>query len=266
MRRQVRGRELGYDDRGRGAAVVLLHPFPFARDVWDGVAEALAARFRVLTVDARGFGESSLRAIAGSSAPYTIEDLGDDLADLLEALELPRAAVVGMSMGGYTALAFAARHAARLWALVLCDTRAAADTPDARAGREVALATLHGRGAAAYLDSSLARMLSPGAAPALHARVRASAQERADSLVAGLEALRDRPDRTAELPAIACPTLVVCGAADQVTPTAEMRRMSEAIPRARYVELAGAGHLAHLEAPEAFAAAVGSFLGDLPSS
>jgi pimeloyl-ACP methyl ester carboxylesterase len=269
MRRLVGGRELGYDDRGRGPAVVLLHAFPFARDLWGGLATELAARFRVIAVDARGFGESDLRAshpTPGASAPYAIMDLADDLAALLDGLEVRRAAVLGMSMGGYTALAFAARHAARLAALVLADTRAAADTPETRAKREEALATIHGHGPAAYLDGSLARLLSPQAPPAVLAFARGRAETRADSLVAGVEALRDRPDRTAELPAIACPTLVVCGAEDQITPAPEMRRMSGSIPNARYVELAGAGHLAHLEAGEAFTTAVGSFLADALAS
>jgi 3-oxoadipate enol-lactonase len=267
MRRRVRDRDLGYDDRGQGDVVVLLHAFPFSRAIWDDVAAPLAARFRVISVDARGFGESDLRATGGSSAPYALTDLADDLAALLDALEIPRATVLGMSMGGYTALAFAARHAARLRALVLADTRAAADSPEARAGREVALSTIHGRGPDAYLDGSLARMLSPGAAAALHARVRKSAEPRADSLVAAVEALRDRPDRTAELPAIACPALLVCGSDDQITPAAEMRRMSDAIgARARYIELKGAGHLSHLEAGAAFTAAVGAFLGEVAAS
>jgi 3-oxoadipate enol-lactonase len=263
MRRRVRDRELGYDDRGRGDVVVLLHAFPFSRAIWEDVAAPLAARCRVISVDARGFGESDLRATGGSSAPYALTDLADDLAALLDALEIPRATVLGMSMGGYTALAFAARHAKRLRALVLADTRAAADSPEARAGREVALSTIHGRGPDAYLDGSLARMLSRGAAAALHAHVRARAEPRADSLVAAVEALRDRPDRTAELPAIACPTLLVCGGDDQITPAAEMRRMSEAIgARARYLELEGAGHLSHLEAGAAFTTAVGTFLAE----
>ncbi|HEY2729940.1 MAG TPA: alpha/beta hydrolase [Polyangia bacterium] len=281
MRRQVRGRDLGYEDRGRGEAVVFLHAFPFARDIWHGlgadgdVTAALAARFRVLSVDARGFGESDLRdrakaSEAGPSAPYALTDLADDLAALLDALAVERAAVVGMSMGGYTALAFAARHPARLAALVLADTRAAADTPEVRAKRDEALATIQGRGPDAYLDGSLARLLSPRAAPPLLAHVRARAEPRAESLVAGVKALRDRPDRSAELAAIACPALVVCGADDRVTPAAEMRSMTAAIGnggraaarRARYVELAGAGHLCHLEAPQAFATAVGAFLAD----
>jgi pimeloyl-ACP methyl ester carboxylesterase len=266
MRRLVGGREIGYDDRGEGPAVVLLHAFPFARDVWGDLATALAGRFRVLSVDARGFGESELRAshpTPGASAPYAITDLADDLAAFLEALEVPRAALVGMSMGGYTALAFTARHASRLAALVLADTRAAADTPETRAKREEALATIHGSGPGAYLQGSVPRLLSPGAKPALLESALSLAEKRADSLVAGVEALRDRPDRTAELGAIACPTLVVCGAEDQVTPAPEMRRMSASIPRARWIELPGAGHLAHLEAGEAFTAAVGSFLADV---
>src|ERR1700690_1241791 len=98
MRRQVGGREIGYDEQGRGPAVVLLHAFPFARDIWRLVAETLSARFRVVTVDARGFGESALRAIGGASDPYSLADLADDLAALLDALELPRAAVLGQSM------------------------------------------------------------------------------------------------------------------------------------------------------------------------
>lgn len=272
MRREVRGREIGFDDLGRGAPVVLLHPFPFSREVWSQVVPAFAERNRVILVDARGFGESALHARGEStSAPYAIADLADDLAALLDELGVSRAAVLGMSMGGYTALAFAARHGARVAALVLANTRAAADTPDTRAKRDEGRAAIHARGADAYLDGSLGRMLGAGAPPALHAQVRARAVPRADSLVAALEALRDRPDRRAELPAIACPTLVISGADDQITPAAEMRLMSDDIGTsgggsARYVELAGAGHLSHLEAPQPFTAAVRGFLAEaLPS-
>jgi len=254
MQAEVRGRRIGYDDRGSGPPVVLLHPFPFDRLLWAGTSHALAAHFRVITVDARGFGESPL------DEPYAIADLADDLAALLAALQVPQAAVVGMSMGGYTALAFAARHAARLGALVLADTRAAADTPEGRKKRDEGIALCRKAGGAAYLASSLARLVSPGAPPALLAHLRARAEDRLASLVAGLEALRDRRDRTAELPAIACPTLVVGGDAEQVIPTGEMRGMAGAIPNGRFVALPGAGHLAHVEAPGPFEQAVADFL------
>jgi 3-oxoadipate enol-lactonase len=268
MQRELRGRELGYDDRGRGPAVVLMHAFPFSRELWRGaagghdLAGALAERFRVITVDARGFGESALRATGGASAPYSLVDLADDLAALLDALELRRAAVLGMSMGGYTALAFAAKHAARLSSLILADTRAAADTPEGRAKRDQALTQIHDGHVDAYLDASLARLVSPGASVALRALVRSRAETRPDSLVAGIEAMRDRPDRTDELGAITCPTLCVCGAEDLVSLPTEMRRIAAHVRNGRYVELPDAGHLSHLEAPEAFATAVSSFLAD----
>jgi pimeloyl-ACP methyl ester carboxylesterase len=255
MRRLVRGREIGFDDRGRGDPVVLLHPFPFSRAVLEPVATALAGSCRVISVDAPGFGESPL------GAPYAIADLADDVAGLLDALDVPRAALLGMSMGGYTALAFAARHAGRLSALVLADTRAAADSPETRAKREAALATVRDKGGAAYLDGgALVPMLSGGAPEALRRHVRARAESRDDSLIAGIQALRDRPDRTSELEAIPCPTLVICGAEDPISPPAEMRGISERIRFAEYVELPGAGHLAHLEAPESFMSAVTELL------
>jgi len=100
---------------------------------------------RVIAVDARGFGESP------QAGPFAIADIADDLAALLDRLTIGRATVLGMSMGGYAALAFAARHRERLSALVLADTRAAADSAETRAARAGALSTIAGAGPAAYL-------------------------------------------------------------------------------------------------------------------
>ena len=105
------------------------------------------------------------------------------------------------------------------------------------------------------------RLLSPHAPPALVSHVRGRAETRAASLRAGIEALRDRPDRSAELGAIACPTLVVCGTEDQVTPAVEMQQIAAAIAGARFVPLADAGHLSHVESPGAFLHAVTAFVG-----
>lgn len=249
----VRG-TVGYDDRGSNAPIVLLHPFPFARDVWAGLGDALAAGRRVIAVDGRGFGESPLR---GS---YALADLADDLAALLDERAVDRATVLGMSMGGYTALAFAARHPERLAALILADTRAAADSPEARAGRAKAIETIQRDGSEVYLDGSLARLFSPKVPPAIIAQARAQAETRAASLIAGIEALRDRPDRSGELDAIRCPTLVVCGDGDQVTPPAEMQLLARAIPNATFQLITGTGHIAHVEAPGPFERVVVDFL------
>jgi pimeloyl-ACP methyl ester carboxylesterase len=249
----VRG-TVGFEDRGSGAPLVLLHPFPFTRAVWSDIADTLGAGRRLIAIDARGFGESPL------NGRYALADLADDLAALLDERGIARAAVLGMSMGGYTALAFAARHPDRLAALILADTRAAADGPEARAGRGKAIDAIQRDGADAYLDASLGRLLSPDAATHVRARARTLTETRAPSLIAGIEALRDRPDRSGELGAIRCPTLLVCGAGDQVTPAAEMRAVAAAIPNASFEIIAGAGHIAHLEAPRAVERAVTDFL------
>jgi len=248
-------RSIGYEERGAGSPVVLLHPFPFARGIWSGLTEVLALRHRVITVDARGFGESPL-----GDRGYAIDDLADDLAALLADLGVPRAAVLGMSMGGYTALAFAVRHPARLAALVLCDTRAAADSAETRKARDGAIGRIKATGSGPYLDGSLARLLSPEAPPALVTFLRERAETRAASLIAGIEALRDRPDRTAELRAIHAPTLAIRGSGDQITPAPDMQQMADAIAGATLVTLPGAGHLSHVEAPAAFERALTPFL------
>jgi pimeloyl-ACP methyl ester carboxylesterase len=263
MKRRFGDREIGYDDVGtgvHGAPVVLLHPFPFDRRYWAPTVEALAPARRVIAVDARGFGESP------PAGAFAIADLADDLAAVLDALGVATATVVGLSMGGYTALAFAHRHAARLAALVLADTRAAADSPETRRARDDARALIESSGAELYLDRSLPRLLAPDAPPAVLARVRALAEIRGDRIIAGLAALRDRPDRAAELAAIRCPTLVIGGTRDQVVPLEEMRGMSAAIaganPGARFVGLDGIGHLANIEAPAAFETALRTFLDE----
>jgi 3-oxoadipate enol-lactonase len=248
-------RPVGFEERGAGSPVVLLHPFPFARGIWSGLTDVLAAHHRVISADARGFGETPL-----GDQGYAIDDLADDLAALLAELGVKRAAVLGMSMGGYTALAFAVRHPSRLAALVLCDTRPAADSDETRKARDGAIGRIRATGSGPYLDGSLARLLSPSAPPALVAFLRARAETRAASLIAGIEALRDRPDRTSELDAIRVPTLAIRGSDDQVTPADDMQQMAGAIAGATFVSIPGAGHLSHIEAPEAFERAVTPFL------
>jgi 3-oxoadipate enol-lactonase len=234
---------------------VLLHPFPFARGIWSGLTDVLAVRHRVISVDARGFGESPL-----GEQRYSVDDLADDVAALLAELGVARAAVLGMSMGGYAALAFAIRHPARLGALILADTRAGADSPETRKARDGAIGRIKATGSGPYLDGSLARLLSPSAPAELVSFLRARAETREASLIVGIEALRDRPDRTGELAAIRVPTLAMRGSDDQVTPAADMQQMAGAIAGATFVSLPGAGHLSHIEAREAFERALMSFL------
>jgi len=256
MKARIGQRELAYESYGSGKPLVLVHAFPLDSRMWRETAEALSTRCRVLTPDMRGFGGSELGA-----GDASIADMADDVAALLDSLGLVRAAVGGLSMGGYVALAFATRHGSRLESLILADTRAVADSDAARAGRAEALLRVQNEGVAALVERQLGALLSPAASQAVRRRVREIGQSQSPAgVAAGIRALRDRPDRRVELAWIVCPTLVMVGSEDAISPRAETADMASAISGARLIEIPAAGHLSNLENPAAFVAAIASFI------
>jgi 3-oxoadipate enol-lactonase len=246
--------KLAHESRGSGPTLVLLHAFPFDRRMWKHELAALSDARRVVAVDLRGFGESPLWG------EPTLDELADDVVALLDELGVPMATVCGLSMGGYVALSLADRHRARLGALILADTRAAADGDVALAAREATMRQVRNDGTDAFLDGVPERLLSRHASDDLRQRVRDLCVDRAETILAATRAMAHRPDRTALLARIDCPTLVICGGEDTTSPAPEMRSLAAQIPDAEYVEIAGAGHLSNLEAPDRFAEAVALFL------
>ena len=255
MEVSLSGRRVAYEVHGQGVPCVLLHAFPLDRRMFADLAGRIGSRARLILPDMRGFGGSE-----PPSAGYALVDLADDVAALLTAMGIERAVVGGVSMGGYVALAFAARHPRRLAGLVLADTKAAPDSPEARTARDEAAALVRDQGVGAYVDKQLPKLLSPSASPKLQQDVRALCGQPSESVLAALAALRDRPDRREELALISCPTLVVVGSDDGVTPPAEAEAMATAIPQAVLVEIPAAGHLVNLEAPIPFYQALSGFL------
>ena len=255
MKVRIGERELAYESFGNGKPLVLLHAFPFDGRMWSGTAQALAGHCRAIVPDMAGFGESSL-----GNGDRSIAGMADDVAVLLDSQRIDRAAVGGLSMGGYVALAFAARHPVRLERLILADTRAAADSAVARAGRADALTLVEKQGVAAFVERQLSALLSPAASEAVREQVRSFGKQMPEGVLAGIRALRDRPDRQAELASIACPTLVIVGKEDKISPPAEMAGIASAISGARLVEIVGAGHLSNLENPDDFVAALKKFI------
>jgi 3-oxoadipate enol-lactonase len=252
-----------FDDVGAGPPVVLLHGFPLTRTLWKPQLEELQDQSRIIAPDFRGFGGTS-----AALAAVSVEQLADDVAALLDALKITQPVVVGgLSMGGYVALAFARRHAARLRGLILADTRAEADSPEARENRDKMIAFAKTHPASDVIEQMMSRLLGSETQmhhPEIAEVVRGIAGKQSSAgIVAALQALRDRPDATGSLSAIRVPTLVVVGAEDILTPPAASEAMVAAIPGSRYAKIAAAGHLSNLEQPEMFNAVVGSFLGTL---
>lgn len=244
---------------GRGPAVLLLHAFPFSSAMWDALAALWSPHLTVLRFDARGFGGSP----AGDGL-LSMERIADDAAAVLEQAGVARAAVVGISMGGYAAFAMVRRHPHLLRALVLADTRAGADSPDTRRTRSLQAEKVRRSGTGTLADAMVPRLVgrtTQAERPAVVAAVReAVLAAPARGVVDALAGLAARADSTPTLREIRVPTLVVCGAEDEITPPAEAEAMARGIGGSRLVAIPRAGHLSSLEDPAAFDAAVRPFL------
>ncbi len=264
MRIHANGIYLGYEDWGTGTPVVLLHAFPCNRSMWARQISALTQerRFRVIIPDFRGFGESDTPA-----GPYLMETLADDVAALLETLQIEDCILGGLSMGGYVAFAFYRAYRARVRALILADTRPQADTEEGRAAREENAQLAEREGSQALAERLLPRLLTPATLQeptGTMARLRAMMEAATPAGLAGaLRGMAQRPDSTDLLPQIACPTLVLAGEEDSLAPLADAQLMAERVPNARLVTISRAAHLANLEQPEAFNQALIAFLEEL---
>ena len=264
-RHESHGVLIHYTEQGEGNPIVLLHGFPLDSTMWAAQVSALAgAGYRVVTPDLRGFGESDFDP--PKPRAYTLEALADELHVLLEGIDALPCALAGLSMGGYVALAYIKKYPCDLRGLVLIDTKAEADTPEGKQGREKMMDLVRREGARAVADQMMPTMLA--ADPAPDPRVAASLRAMMEAcpprtIEHALAAMRDRPDRSGELAAIHVPTLVVVGEADALTPPAGAEAMARKIPGAQFVTIPGAGHMSPMEQPEQVNRAMISFLDRL---
>jgi pimeloyl-ACP methyl ester carboxylesterase len=249
------------DIDGTGSPLLLIHGFPHNRSLWMQQIHALRGSARCIAPDLRGFGESD------AVGPYSIDQYADDMAELLDAMDTPSATVMGLSMGGYAALAMWRRHRGRIGALVLADTRAGADTAEGRSKRDEAATLAREHGIPALADAQISGMLGKttrSGSPEIVSRVRTMLSTAPlDGTIGALRAMRDRSDSTELLATVTVPTLIVVGDEDVLTPPREARTLHESIPGSSLEVIVGAGHLSNLERPREFNAAVLGFLSSL---
>lgn len=251
--------QLAYTDVGSGPAVVLIHGYPFNRSLWTEQAEALSSKCRVVVPDLRGFGESE-----ATEGPVTMNRMARDMAELMDHLGIEQAVIGGLSMGGYIALAFIKQFPSRVKALVLADTRAQADTEEAKQTRYQQAEKAMAEGMAGIADAMLPKLLTPDTVskrPEVVKRVRdMMLKTKPQGAASALLGMAEREDQIEFISTINVPTMIVVGREDALTPVADSEKMRATIGPSHLVVIENAGHVSNLEQTEKFNYALSAFL------
>jgi len=263
MKADINGSTLAYSDRGNGLALVLIHGFPLCRKMWRPQAEALAkAGCRVITPDLRGFGESGL-----SSGTVSMDVYADDIVALMDHLGVDKAAVGGMSMGGYVLLNLLERYPERVAAPIFITTRAGGDDDAGKARRTALAEACRDQGILPVAEAFRTILFAPETLtdnPELVEEVFGwidATDPR--GAAAGLVAMRDRKDYIVLLGSFSQPALVIGADLDQAAPVENSRLIAEGLPEAELCILHGGGHMVSLEQPTGFNEAILEFLAGL---
>ena len=254
--------EIAYWSIGDGAPVILLHPFPVNHEFWQPVAEVLASKYRVVLPDLRGHGDSGF-----GEGPATMEKHAADIARVMDDAEVGRAALVGVSIGGYALFEFWRKHRGRVAALGLCNTKARADGPEARAGRLQAANDVLERGTEPFFESMIQKLMAkhtremrPDLVDGALRMMRKMSPEDVAQVQRGMAA---RPDSIETLKTINVPTLLVTGDEDAMTGVNEAELMRQHISGSQMRVIPKAGHYSSWEQPEEAAKLLRQFLDEL---
>lgn len=244
---RINGNMLFYREVGEGPLAVFVHGFPLDHSLWLDQLKGLAHVRRCVALDLRGYGKSDPTV----DPVMSMEMLADDVAELVGALGEDQADIVSLSMGGYVALALYELRPRTVRSLTLMDTKASADSPAGRTGRDAMIARLLDSGRDSIATEMIGALLGRAPSARAQARLRSMVETtRYETFVASIEGMKERPDRTSLLARIEVPTLVISGEQDALIPVEEARKMANAIPGARTTIIRDAGHLPPIEQPD----------------
>jgi pimeloyl-ACP methyl ester carboxylesterase len=253
-----------YEIRGNGPPVVLLHPFPCHHEFWNPVAPALDSRYRLILPDLRGHGDSEI-----GEGPALMQKHASDVARLLDAAGIGKAAFIGCSIGGYILFEFWRRFRMRVTSLALCDTRPQADTAEARANRLQAAAAVLEQGTEPFIESMIPKLMGrttvatrPDLVDGAHAMMRKMSAEDISLVQRGMA---ERPDSVADLNSINVPTLIAIGEEDVLSTVADGELMRQHIAGSQLKVIPKAGHYSPWEQPEPIGKILRQFLDDVTS-
>lgn len=253
--------EIVYEIRGEGPPVILLHPFPCHHEFWNPIAPALNSRYRLITPDLRGHGDSEV-----GEGPALVSKHAQDIARVMDAAGIGKAVFIVCSIGGYIWFEFWRRFRERVRALALCNTRPQADTEEARSNRLKAAADVLEQGTEPFLEGMIPKLMgrtTVGTRPDLVEGARRMMRKMSPqdiSLVQG--GMAERPDSVSDLKTINVPTLIVMGEEDVLSTVADGELMRQNIAGAQLKMIPKAGHYAPWEQPELVGRTLRQFLDD----
>lgn len=251
---KLRDVEISYRDTGpstSASGLVFLHAFPLNQTMWDEQVAAFSSEHRVVTLDWRGFGHSTL-----GERPSRMDVFADDLKGILSHLGIDTPIICGLSMGGYALLAALRKYPTIASGVVFADTRAAADTTEGKENRMKMAAKVRESGSASLAPDLLLKLLGKTTretSPATVDRIRTLIERAHQEAIAhALLGMAEREDSTGMLSSIRCPTLVIVGSEDDLTPPDESKKLSAGIEGSQLAIIEGSGHLSNLEKPDEF--------------
>lgn len=263
---EVNNITLSYNDVGEGdTPVIFLHGYPFNKSMWQGQLASLKSTNRVIAIDIRGFGKST-----DEKSILSLDLFGDDLIAFMDKLNIEKATVCGLSMGGYLALNVITRFPERFEALILCDTQCVADTAEGKKKRYATIEQINREGTDEFTEKFIKSVFHPDSlknkkavVESLRNVVHANSKQ---TLTAGLTALAERSETCSSLDAIRVPTLIICGREDEVTPLAQSEYMHAHIEGSLLKIIDNAGHVSNLEHPDEFNKYLQDFLNSLSAA
>lgn len=259
----VNNLNLSYDDIGDGSIpIIFLHGYPFDKTMWKGQLDFLKSSYRVIACDIRGFGKST-----DEESTLSIDLFGNDLIQFMDNLNIEKAIVCGLSMGGYIALNVMKRFPSHFEALILCDTQCIADTDEGKEKRYKVIKEIEADGVTNFNEGFIKNVFHKDSITnkkELVKQLRSVVFYNSKNIITkGLAALAEHSETCSTLSEINIPTLIICGREDQVTPLAQSEYMNKHIKKSILHIIDNAGHVSNLEQPKEFNKYLGEFLTDL---